>query len=175
MKTRLASSRSWGDDLRNGCKSKVTLALVAALLAACASPPAVAPAPPLRQTLGQGWLDAKGQVKWPPHEGFTAEPIPMILPPGLLLDRFGGENGRFFSPTGASYEGRALPYDCRLQPYRTYRVKAPLLVWVGRAAPWFDQSGGATQFETDATAAQLVADATIEPVDTASGAPCPSH
>ena len=99
----------------------------------------------------------------------------MILSPGMLLDRFGSDGGRFFSPKDASYDGRALPYDCHLQPYKTYRVKAPLFVWAGRAAPWFDERGGATQFETDATAAQLVADATIEPVDTAAGAPCPNH
>ncbi len=34
----------------------------------------------------------------------------------------------------------------------------------GGAAPWFDASGGATQFQTDAT---------LEPVAGASGAPCP--
>jgi hypothetical protein len=58
-------------------------------------------------------------------------------------------------------------------PYTTYRVKEPLLAWTGRAAPWFDEPGGATQFETDATAAQLVADGTLESVTEATGASCP--
>jgi hypothetical protein len=155
--------------------NKFVPVILSLLLAACASTPPVAPAPPLRQDLAQNWLDATGHVKWPPKDGFAAEPVPVILPPGMLLDRFGSDYGRFFSPRGASFDGRALPYDCHLQPYKTYRVKAPLFVWAGRAAPWFDESGGATQFETDATAAQLVADATIEPVDTATGAPCPNH
>jgi len=153
----------------------LAVVLVAMMLAACTSSPPVTPAPPLRQTLAQNWLDPAGHVLWPPREGFAAEPVPMILPPGMLLDRFGSDGGRFFSPKGASYDGRALPYDCRLQPYKVYRVKAPLLVWTGRAAPWFDERGGATQFETDATAAQLVADAALEPVDAAAGSPCPTH
>ena len=154
--------------------NKLAVLLAAMLLVACAPAPPSSPAPPLRQTLAQNWLDASGHVKWPPHDGFAADPVPIVLPPGMLLDRFGGDGGRFFSPRGASYDGRALPYDCTLQPYKTYRVKAPLLVWVGRAAPWFDAGGGATQFQTDATASQLVADATLEPVDAVSGANCPS-
>ena len=154
---------------------KIAILLVAALLAGCAAPtPHAPPAPPLRATLGDKWIDAKGNIVWPPADGFSGVPIAIVLPPGMLLDRFGGPNGRFFSPKGAAYGARALPYDCGLLTYTTYRVKAPLLVWVGHAAPWFDETGGATQFETDATAAQLVVDATLEPVAGASGAGCPS-
>ena len=149
--------------------------LAAIMLGGCAAPepPRTALVPPLRPTLAVKWIDSAGTINWPPTDGFAASPIPIILPPGVLLDRFGSQYGRFFSPKNAGYSARALPYSCDQLAYTTYRVKAPLLVWTGRAAPWFDESGGATQFQTDATAAQLVADATLEPVAGASGAPCP--
>jgi hypothetical protein len=154
---------------------KATFWVAAVLLAGCAAPeaPRTALAPPLRPTLAGKWVDAAGGINWPPADGFAGAPIPIVLPAGLLLDRFGSPSGRFFSPKNAGYAARALPYSCDKLAYTTYRVKAPLVVWIGRAAPWFDESGGATQFQTDATAAQLVADATIEPVPGASGAPCP--
>jgi hypothetical protein len=153
---------------------KTVLLLLAALLAGCATAPPPAPKPPLRSTLAAQWFDTAGHLRWPPDDGFSSTPTPMVLPPGMLLDRFGSDQGRFFSPKGATYVARALPYDCALEPYTTYRVKAPIFVWAGRAAPWFDQSGGATQFETDASAAQLVADAALEPVTGTATVPCPT-
>ncbi len=155
---------------------KIVSLLAAIMLTACAVPEAqrAAPKPPLRPTLAAKWVDNAGAINWPPADGFAGAPIPIILPPGVLLDRFGSPYGRFFSPKNAGYSARALPYSCDQLAYATYRVKAPLLVWTGRAAAWFDESGGATQFQTDATAAQLVADATLEPVPGASGAPCPT-
>jgi hypothetical protein len=155
---------------------KLALVLALAILAGCATqgPPRAALAPPLRPTLADKWVDAKGSINWPPADGFAGAPLPIVLPPGMLLDRFGSPYGRFFSPRNAAYDARALPYDCVQLPYTTYRVKEPLLVWTGRAAPWFDEPGGATQFETDATAAQLVADGTLEPATETTGAPCPT-
>ena len=111
------------------------------------------------------WLTAQGQIHWPPNDGFSATPVPEILPPGTLVDRFGSDYGSFFSPAGAAYGKRALPYVCRHQAYTIYRVAAPLPVWVGRAAPWFDQQGGATQFETDATAARMIRESVLVPIE----------
>ncbi len=84
----------------------------------------------------------------------------IVLPPGVLLDRFGGAGGNFFSPRGASFDARALPYVCRdeLKQYHVYQLIKPLPVWAGRAAAWFDEPGGATQFKTDATAKTLLDD-----------------
>jgi len=40
---------------------------------------------------------------------------------------------------------------CHLNAKRSadtrYRVVQPLLVWTGKTAPWFDEPGGATQFQ----------------------------
>lgn len=145
-------------------------------LAACAAPapprPAAsvaataAPALPLnvRPGLDKRWIDPAGKIRWPPDDGFAATPVPVVLSVGLLIDRFGSDTGRFFSPRGAAYSARALPYTCEALVYAEYRVAAPLLAWTGKAVAWFDEPGGATQFETDAPASLLVADRTIVPV-----------
>jgi hypothetical protein len=109
-------------------------------------------------------LTSQGTLNWPPNDGFLATPVFAILPPGTLLDRFGSDSGKFFSPVGAAYGARALPYVCLQQPYTVYRVTGPLPAWAGRAAPWFDQPGGATQFEIDAGAARLIQDSVIVPI-----------
>jgi hypothetical protein len=130
------------------------------MLAACAAPPPQRPGW-VRADLDPGWLDAKGEVRWPGDNGFAGPATPIVLPAGVLLDRFGPETGRFFSPKGATFPARALPTDCPTQRYSAYRVTAPLPAWIGRAAPWFGEPGGATQVQTDASVAQLLADGTL--------------
>lgn len=138
-------------------------------LGACAEPP---PLPPgARPDLSREWITGTG-YRWPPDNGFGERATYIVLPPGMLLDRFGAENGRFFSPRGAAFGARALPGQCEGLPYHAYRVAAPLLARVGYALPWFGEPGGATQLLTDATAAQLLADGTLQPVP-AGEAPCP--
>ena len=162
--------------------AKVKSVLAAIFLAGCvAAPPPppqashIALPSPLLPTLGEKWIDAHGGVIWPPADGFSAQPFPLILAAGLLIDRFGSPYGRFFSPKGADYSARALPYQCDKLNHTTYQVMSPIFVWVGKAAPWFDQAGGATQFETDATAAQLVADAALKAVGEPAKSPCKSN
>jgi Tuberculosis necrotizing toxin len=128
--------------------------------------------PGVRPNLSARWLDPRGNLAWPPDDGFAAVPAGVVLPPGMLIDRFGATTGRFFSPKGASFDARALPYACETQVYTAYRVERPLYVWSGKAAEWFDEPGGATQFETDATVAQLLKDHTIAAVRRAGPGPC---
>lgn len=168
-----------------GCPGALRVLLASVLtigLAACAQPavvrPAAAPvaaascrAPPSRPDVMQRWLDSAGRLRWPADDGFAAAPVPLVLPAGLLIDRFGCPTGRFFSPQGASFQARALPYGCKGAPYTVYRIDMPLLAWTGRAAPWFDEPGGATQFETDASASQLLAAHVISKT-AAVGSPC---
>ncbi|MFV0302431.1 MAG: TNT domain-containing protein [Paracoccus sp. (in: a-proteobacteria)] len=112
-----------------------------------------------------------GDYRWPPDNGFDAPPTYLVLPAGVLLDRFGSDYGRFFSPKGATFGARALPTVCANLVYSVFRVQAPLPVRIGSAAPWFDEPGGAMQVQTDASAAQLIADGTLRRVDTAAS-PC---
>ncbi|MFD8527546.1 glycohydrolase toxin TNT-related protein [Streptosporangium canum] len=79
----------------------------------------------------------------------------VTLPVGTDLDRFGGEQGSFVSPLGASYAGRALPpnnlntfqaapkYLCN---YHTYKVTKEFKVDGGPAAPAFQQEGAGRQY-----------------------------
>src|SRR5690242_18556538 len=94
------------------------VAMSALLVSACATRPAppatTAQTPYLRQTLNPKWL------QWPPNDGFSAGPISETLAAGTLIERFGSENGRFFSPQGESYAARALPYVCSTLVYRVY-------------------------------------------------------
>jgi hypothetical protein len=159
---------------------RVGFGLVLLMLAGCVAPQratqattpttaASTPLPPLaapfRPDLDPKWRDGTGAVRWPGDDGFAAVPVLLVLQPGMLIDRFGKETGRFFSPKGAGYGQRALPYICAGYPYHVYRIDRPLLAWTGKAAPWFDQPGGATQLETDASVAQLMADGTLTAVN----------
>ena len=141
---------------------------VAAVLAGCAAP--VERPGWVRPDLGASWLDGSG-VRWPPEDGFRGAAVPIVLPAGVLLDRFGADTGRFLSPKGAAFRARALPSVCANQPYSVFRVASPLPVWIGRAAAWFDEPGGATQVQTDATVAQLLADGVLVRMP-ATAAPC---
>jgi hypothetical protein len=143
---------------------------LAVVLAACVAPDPVALPTGARPDLDKVWVDENG-YRWPPDNGFAGTAVLIVLPPGVLLDRFGGENGRFFSPKGAAFGARSLPTVCSELRYTGYRVAAPLPVWIGRAAPWFGEPGGATQVQTDATVAQLIADGTLVRLPT-QPAPC---
>ncbi|WP_052395679.1 TNT domain-containing protein [Kutzneria sp. 744] len=68
------------------------------------------------------------------------------VPPGTRIDRFGSEYGSFLATEGAPWPERALPPHTLTSPYHTYEVTQPFPSWVGPAAGWFDQPGGATQY-----------------------------
>ena len=44
----------------------------------------------VRPDLDPKWLDCNGNVRNPENDGFTRPTIPDILPPGIMIDRFGG-------------------------------------------------------------------------------------
>jgi hypothetical protein len=158
VKRRLLAAISLVAVIQAGCATPQTPVSPAAMISATALPAGARP-----DLNRQRWISANGFV-WPPDDGFAATPVLTVLPAGVLLDRFGSDTGNFFSPAGALYSKRALPYVCEQQAYTVFRVRQPLPVWAGRAAPWFDEPGGATQFQTDANATRLVRDAVIVPI-----------
>jgi len=83
-----------------------------------------------------------------PNGGFKGAATPDTLPPGTVLDRFGGDGGKYFSPPGTPYDARALSPDSLGQPYRAFEVVRPLPVQSGQIAPAFGMPGGGTQFLT---------------------------
>lgn len=83
-----------------------------------------------------------------PNNGFAGTPAAETLQPGTVLDRFGGDGGRFLSPAGTPFESRALSPDSLGAPYRAYEVMRPLPVQSGGIAPAFGMPGGGTQYFT---------------------------
>jgi len=116
----------------------------------------------IRPDISSRWKDSKGNLRWPTHEWSSEITITVVLPPGMVIDRFGCETENRFNPQGTAYSGRALPYDCAGAPYFSYRVVKPLVAWSSKTPAWFGQRGGAPQFRTTATAAQLLSEGTIE-------------
>lgn len=115
-----------------------------------------------RKDLSDEWYDSEtGELRWPPNDGFDGAPSKTSLPPGTRMDRYSGRTGAddmgsFLSPEGASYGSRALPYEQSMQKHAIYEVIEPIPVQSGKAAPWFDQPGGATQFKTGQSVSDLI-------------------
>ena len=126
----------------------------------------------IRPTLSSKWIGPAGTIDWPPNDGFNGAPVPIDLPVGTIIDRFGSDGGTFFSPIGEPYRARAVPYVCAKMRYVTYKIDKPLHVLSGKAAPWFDEPGGATQYETDRPVYKLIADNVIEAVPHPGAQPC---
>lgn len=118
----------------------------------------------LRADLYPRWVDARALITWPPNNGCAADPVSETVPPGTLIDRFGSENGSFFSPRGESFAARAVPYVCQRMAYTVYRVTRTLPVHTCKAAPWFGEPGGAVQYQTSAPAFRLREQGMIEVV-----------
>ena len=73
------------------------------------------------------------------------------LPKGIILCRYGFEQGRFSTLKGTEYELLGLPWKKESAPYFEYEVVADgievqLFVTRGMSAPMFDSPGGAIQF-----------------------------
>ena len=98
-----------------------------------------------------------------PYDGFLGNyRAAESLQPGTIIDRYGGETGRFFSPAGTSFEARALPAGSG--PLNTYEVLKPLDVQAGIVAPAFGQPGLGIQYMAPQTVADLIEGGFIKPV-----------
>lgn len=79
-----------------------------------------------------------------------------ILQSGKIIDRYGGNSGKFFSPDGTDYEARALPPFMEGEPYTRYEIVVPFEVKSGIIAPWFNQPGGGIQYLADYSVEELL-------------------
>lgn len=111
-----------------------------------------------RQDIDAKWYDAEtGELRWPPDKGFepgTARPT--TLAKDTVIDRYGGPNGNFSSPPDTPFGNRALPYDATKMPLKRYKVLRDVPVTEGKIAPWFDEPGGGTQFQSEMTIQQML-------------------
>lgn len=114
--------------------------------------------------------DTKSYI-YPPSHGFQlslhGEPIlgQQTLLPGMIVDRFGSENGCFLSPASTPFTQRSLPpKSLNMDPddlrfpcsYHVYKVEKPFSVLSGPIAAWFGQPGQGTQYQTDVCVRSLV-------------------
>ncbi len=81
-----------------------------------------------------------------------------------MIDRFGKNAGKYFSPAGTPYEQRSLPGSSNGKPYRKYRLLEDLKVESGKSAPWFDKPGGGTQYKTEESVTSLLNRRAIEDI-----------
>ncbi|MGI8662553.1 MAG: TNT domain-containing protein [Acidimicrobiales bacterium] len=84
------------------------------------------------------------------------------LQPGTLIDRYGAETGRFFSPAGTDLAARALPTGAG--PLNGYEVLKAFDVQGGIVGPAFGQPGLGIQYMSPQTVADLIEGGFIKPV-----------
>ena len=102
------------------------------------------------------WVKPDGKLDYPPNDGFLGIPENSILKPGTKIDRYGTDQGSYFSPEGTPFDQRSLPPKSSDGTYKRYIVTKPLPAQSGSTAPWFGQSGGGMQFKTQMTVEDLV-------------------
>ena len=64
--------------------------------------------------------------------------------------------GKNAAPKGTTYSKRSLPPGSENAQYNSYEVLKPFTVESGKAAPWFDQSGGGTQYKLPMSIEDLI-------------------
>ncbi|KAJ7147651.1 hypothetical protein C8R43DRAFT_1237172 [Mycena crocata] len=116
---------------------------------------------------------SSGFFIYPPQDGFQLSTTDMpiygnqTLLPGMRLDRFGGETGRYLAPAYTPFGQRALPpaslndgmgEDDPQANYHLYKVEMSFDVVAGPIAPWFGQPGQGTQYLAMRDVETLVAD-----------------
>jgi hypothetical protein len=102
------------------------------------------------------WVDEAGNIKWPTNNGFDGAPTTETLKPGTIVDRYGGETGKFVSPKGTPYENRSLPPGSDARPYHVYEVVKSIDVKAGKIAAWFGQPGGGIQYQFTQSIEELI-------------------
>ncbi len=108
------------------------------------------PEPPPRSNAQSGQPTrrpaAEKPIEWPPNDGFDGPPVAKQLDVGTRIDRYGLEGGKFVSPEGTPAGMRSLAPGTLEKPYNIYEVTKPIVVEAGKAAPWFGEVGGGTQY-----------------------------
>ncbi|WP_114454831.1 TNT domain-containing protein [Halopolyspora algeriensis] len=98
---------------------------------------------------------------WPASAGLPeggVEPAEaIVLEPGTVVDRLGGEAGRILAAAGTAFARRCLPPEYRKRAYGRYRVLRSLPVWRTSTAAWFAQPGGGSRYRVTHPVVELMA------------------
>lgn len=101
---------------------------------------------------------------WPKNGGFAGKPVDKVLRPGTLIDRYGGSDGYYASPKGTPFAKRAMPPSYANRTLTVYEVMEPVTVKSGKAARWFGQPGGGTQYMFEKTVQELLDEGVLKEV-----------
>jgi hypothetical protein len=100
-----------------------------------------------------GWKTSNG-TWFPKDDGFLNGVKKEKTLSSGTLDRYVStgstvDNGSFASPVGTPFEARSLPNPADSYRHVQYEILKPIPVLEGKAAAWFGQPGGATQWKID--------------------------
>ena len=98
---------------------------------------------------------------------------PVLLQPGVEVDRFGDENGNLVFAARTMFGNRSLPPDWLNRRYHVYRVQRPVAAAKGIAVPWFGQPGGGTGFFLAKSVRDLLLDGSLVEIAEATTTPPP--
>jgi Tuberculosis necrotizing toxin len=116
-----------------------------------------------------GWKDAAGKWIYPPNQGFDGPITARTFAKGdqIMIDRYGEPRGRFVSPAGETYSGRALPPNTnKNERLFTYKIDSDVSLQVGRATHWFGEKGGALQYLLETSVEKLLIQDKLIPLST---------
>ena len=103
------------------------------------------------------YVDDSGYPVYPPDEGFRTGSKKVTLKEGVIVKRYGGIKGQFFTDKDEPFDNLALPYDESEYKLHKYMVTKDIPhVRRGSAIPWFDKHGGGTQFRTKKSVSDLL-------------------
>ncbi len=111
-------------------------------------------------------------IIYPPNNGFITIETKTINSGNI--NRYGGfyekgvfkDKGKFVSPEEVPFEGRALPESAKDKPLQVYEVLKPIPdVKSGNAIPWFNQTGGGTQYLLPESIDDLVEQGFLKRID----------
>ena len=89
-----------------------------------------------------------GKPIYPPNNGaILGSTVNDYLMPGAKIDRYGGDQGYFFSEPGTPISSRSLPPN-NSGVLNQFEVLKPIPVQKSTIAPWFGQPGGGVQYQT---------------------------
>jgi len=96
-----------------------------------------------------------GKYKYPENGGALGEWTDKTLQIGEKVDRFGNEEGTYFSPEGTPIENRSL-HPLSNRNHNSYEIMKPFNVQSSTVAPYYGQPGGGIQYRSNTSILDLL-------------------
>ena len=100
------------------------------------------------QTTGDEiWPGQNGDINTDGFKNGMFDEIVLHPEDKIVIDRYGGNFGRFFGAEGTPIEQRAMSPNSDFSSYNKYLVTGDIPMKKGEIAPWFGTSGGGIQYQ----------------------------